>query len=237
VKPVKALFLDLDGTLLDGSRNREAILRTCGEVAAAQPGMDERRLFDANAEAWGRYWPEVEHSFELGRLDGVSISLEAWRRALLACGCDDPSVAALARETHWRLTRETLQLFDDVEEMFDLLPPDLPLALITNGASDTQRWSLGAVGIEQRFGAIVISGELGCAKPDSGAFRCALEKLGVDPESVWHVGDNLRTDVGGAKAAGITAVWLNRKGIARTEHDPEPDHEIRSLRELRALLR
>ena len=49
-------------------------------------------------------------------------------------------------------------------------------------------------------------------KPDSGLFRYALEKTGLLPEEVIHIGDSLSCDVKGASGAGIKAVWLNRSG-------------------------
>ena len=233
---VQALFFDLNDTLLDGSGSREAIIRTCREIAAAQPGLDPTRLFEANSEVWQAYQPAVEDKWTLGVLDGEAVSLEAWRRTLSACGCNDESLARLARETHRQHGREALRLFDDVQELFSLLRTGLSFALITNGASDTQRDALRVLGIEHYFGAVVISGEIGIAKPDPPVFGFALEKLGVEPQSVWHVGDSLKTDVAGAKAAGITAVWLNRHAVPWKEGDPKPDFEIRSLKELAALL-
>jgi len=237
MKPVKALFFDLDGTLLDGSGNREAILRTCGKIAAAQHGLDAIRLLEANGEVWQAYWPEVEDRWTLGVLDGATVSLEAWSRTLRACGCDDDCLARLARDTHWQHKRETIRLFDDVQELFTLLlRTRRSLALITNGASDTQRDALRVLGIEQQFGAVVISGEVGIAKPDASVFGIAIDKLGVKPENVWHVGDSLGTDVAGAKAASLTAVWLNRRRLPWKEGYPKPDYEIRSLTELAGLL-
>jgi putative hydrolase of the HAD superfamily len=233
----ETLFFDLNGTLLDDSGNREAILRTCGEIASARPGLDAARLQEANGEIWQAYWPEVEDKWTLGLLDGASVSLEAWSRALRACGCDDDSLSRLARDTHRRHARDATRLFDDVQDLFAWLSRTrVRLALITNGASDTQRDALRTLGIEQIFSAVVISAEIGIAKPDPAIFAIAIDKLGVNPEHVWHVGDSLRSDVGGAKAAGLIAVWLNRGGLPRTEDEPLPDHEIRSLRELAELL-
>lgn len=234
--PVQALFFDLDETLLDGSGHQEAILRTCRSIASAQPGLDAHRLLEANGKVWNGYWPEVADKWTLGVLDGKNVSLEAWRRTLRACGCNDDSMARLARETYSQYRRETLRLFDDVRELISLLQPRFSLALVTNGASDTQRENLRVLDIEHRFGAVVISGDVGVAKPDARIFRFALHELGVEPENVWHVGDDLDTDVAGAKAASLTAVWLNRGGNPWKEGAPKPDYEIRSLRDLPALL-
>ncbi len=235
MKPVRVLCFDLDDTLLDGSGSQEAILRTCSQLVAAT-GVDATRVFEANSKVWQSYWPEIEDKWTLGVLSGTAVSLEAWRRTLLACGCDDEALAQFARKIHSQHKTEALRLFDDVQQLFNLLKPCLPFALITNGASDTQRNALDILGIEQLFDAIVISGEVGIAKPDPSIFALALHKLGVGPEKAWHVGDSLRTDVAGALGTGLTAVWLNRGGVGRKEGDPKPDYEIRSLRELTALL-
>jgi putative hydrolase of the HAD superfamily len=232
---VQALFFDLNGTLLDGRGDQDAILPTCRSIAAAQPGLDADRLLVANGEVWERYWPEVVDKWTLGVLDGNTVSLEAWRRTLRACGCNDDSIARRARETYSRYHRESLRLFDDVEELW-LLEQRFSLALVTNGASDTQREVLRVLNIDHRFGAVAISGEVGIAKPDPRIFRFALDLLGVEPERAWHVGDSLSTDVAGAKAAGLTAVWLNRGGDQRKPGTPVPDHEIRSLKDLAGLL-
>ena len=47
VHPIKALFFDLDETLLDGSHFDRSILRTCGAIAKLKPELDPARLFEA----------------------------------------------------------------------------------------------------------------------------------------------------------------------------------------------
>lgn len=234
---LQALFLDLDETLLDGSRFQESIVATCERIAARRPDLAADRLLEANGEIFREYWPQVEEEWTLGHLDGASVTLETWRRALQACGYDDESLARLATEIHLQLGPETYRLYDGVPDLFAWAErAGVRLALITNGASDSQRGKLRALAIERRFDAIVISGEIGLAKPDPSVFDVALDKLAVPPGHAWHVGDNLATDVAGAKAAGLTAVWLNRTGCSRRESDPEPDVEIPSLSNLLALL-
>jgi HAD superfamily hydrolase (TIGR01549 family) len=237
MKPVRALSFDLDETLLDGSVLQESIVRTCEMIAANQPGLDAARLVKANAQIWQGYWQEVEEKWTLGALDTASLSLEAWRLTLGACGCGDESLARRASQILRHLVLEAHRLFDDVLELFaSAKRARVPLALITNGASDTQRDKLRVLDLEHWFDVIVISGEVGIAKPDASVFDLALNKLPVERENVWHVGDSLTADVAGAKAAGLTAVWINRSGRVRSESDPEPDLEIRSLSNLTGFL-
>jgi putative hydrolase of the HAD superfamily len=229
-RPLRALSLDLDETLLDGSRFEESILGTCETIAARQPGLVVSRLMEANSEAWRTYWPEAEHGWTLGSLAGAAVTLEVWRRTLRACGCHDEPLVRFASTTHLQLGQETYRLFDDVRDLFTSIErARVPMALVTNGAADSQRDKLRALDLEHWFDAVLISGEVGVAKPDTSIFQMALDALDVPGDRVWHVGDNLATDIIGAKAAGLTAVWLNRSGKPRREGDAEPDVEIRSL--------
>ncbi len=205
-------------------------------LAATQPALDAQELRAANRAVWQAYWPEVEEQWTLGALDTASLSREAWGRTLRACGCHDETVVQLAVQMHLQFGREAHRLFKDVAELFSSLTrADIPLALVTNGASDAQRDKLQVLGIEQWFETIVTSGEVGLAKPQAAIFRLAIDRLGVEPDRIWHVGDSPVTDVAGAQAAGISAVWLNRRGLALTDSDPPADLEIRSLAPLGGL--
>jgi len=236
-RKILAFSFDLSGTLLDGSALPGVIARTCELLAESRPGLEARALLEANGRIWPGYWQEIEQKWMLGALDGAAAILEAWRRTLNVCGCDDESAARLAAGIHSTLDRESYRLFDDVREVVLTLRRDgIPLALITNGASDRQREKLEILGIEDWFDTIVISGELGTAKPDPRVFQLAAEGLRTAEANVCHVGDEPAADIAGAKAAGLTAVWLNRGGVVRREADPEPHFEISSLSNLRACL-
>lgn len=75
---------------------------------------------------------------------------------------------------------------------------------------------------------IVDSGVVGTSKPDPAIFRPALDALGVAPDRAVYVGDSLRFDVGGARAAGLHPVHLDPYDL----YDGEPHDRIRSLLEL-----
>ena len=233
MKPIRALLLDLDGTLLDGRLHSQSIVGTCEKLSLIRPGLNSKQLHAANSEVFSRYGAERVDAWELGRLSGAELSHEIWRRALLVCGFEDNSLVQVAVQTHLELARDTYQPFDDVKDLIDAVSKArVPVALVTNGASDTQREKIDAMGLTRWFSAFAVSGETGVAKPDKGAFTSTLEALGVSGKKVWHVGDNLATDVAGANAAGLTSVWLNRYGSTQTEHDPQPDVEISSFSEL-----
>lgn len=152
MKPAQALLLDLSETLVDGSVAREAISRTCDAIAASRPGLDAATLVEANTKIWPGYWREVGDRWELGQIDSQSLGLEAWRRTLRACGCNDESVAQLATQTLLKLSRNGYRLFDDVTDLLAAARrAGVPLGLITNGAADTQREKLRILDLERWF--------------------------------------------------------------------------------------
>ena len=233
MKPIRALLLDLDGTLLDGSLFPQSIAQTCLKLSSIRPELDSKRLHEANFEVFRSYGQERVDDWTLGRLSGAELSHEVWRRTLLVFGYEDNSLVHVAVKTHREMARDSYQPFDDVKGLVDAVKQArVPVALVTNGASDTQREKIDAMGIASWFSAFAISGETGVAKPDRGAFTPALAALGVSGKNVWHVGDSLAADIAGANAAGLTSVWLNRTVSVRNEHDPKPDVEISSFSEL-----
>lgn len=231
----EALLLDLDDTLLDGSYLAPSIRRTCETLVEASPSLTVEQLVAANGDAWDECWPRFEEAWTLGGLDSDAVRMEVWGRTLERCACTDASLSRLAVTTHARIERESFALFADAAALLQRGFLGVPLGLVTNGASDVQREKLRALGIEDRFSVVVVSGEVGRRKPDPAIFEKALDALGVEPSAAWHVGDNLVTDVGGARGSGLTGIWLNRRGHARDPQGPEPSIEIRSLAELASI--
>lgn len=233
---IEALFFDLDETLLDSSRFAATIAQTCEVIAAHVPELTADQLLEANSLVFATLGPDTLGDWTLGRLTGHALGLRAWRETLLRCNYDDESVVQVAEQTHRGLARASYQLYEDARQLIDVIDRSkVAVALVTNGASDTQREKLDALGILEWFAAVIISGEHGVAKPDTSVFQLAIDQLGVHRESVWHIGDSLETDVVGAQAAGLTGVWLNRKGKP-PRHGVTPDFEIASLTELAGFL-
>jgi FMN phosphatase YigB (HAD superfamily) len=76
--------------------------------------------------------------------------------------------------------------------------------------SPVVRGLLEREGLSRWFDHMAFSDEIGYYKPDERIFRHALAGLGRPPPAdVAHVGDRLRTDVAGARAAGMRSVRYN----------------------------
>ena len=104
-------------------------------------------------------------------------------------------------------------LFDDVRPFLDRVR-HLRLGIVTNGEGKQQRDKLKKTGILNRFEVIVISEEIGVAKPDPQIFREACRLLSVSPANCIYIGDQVDLDIEGSKSAGMTPIWLNREGTS-----------------------
>ncbi|MFQ6094672.1 MAG: HAD family hydrolase [Candidatus Bathyarchaeia archaeon] len=81
------------------------------------------------------------------------------------------------------------------------------------------------------FKSTVFSDEVGYNKPHRIMFETALRGLSLEPSEVVHVGDLIQTDIAGAKAVGMKAVWLNTKKSVKIGRYA-PDFEIPRLTHL-----
>lgn len=233
----KVVSFDLDETLLDNSTIREVVRLTC-EAAASLAGLELDAVTAANAEVFPAYFREAEAKLASGSLTGAQMLTDVWSAVLELCGCQRMELVTEIVAEQTRLGAASARLFADVMPTLEVLRREgYLMALVTNGASDIQRESLDRVGLADGFDFVAISGEVGAVKPEARIFEAVLGGLGVDAAEVWHVGDSLHTDIGGALNSDLTAVWINRRGLTRTEADPQPAAEINSIDELIPLLR
>ena len=127
-------------------------------------------------------------------------------------------------------------LLDGALELLQQLQPRYRLALVTNGLKEVQRPRLEAGALTSFFEAIIVSDEIGHAKPHRPFFEYTFQEIGVpDKERVLIIGDNLHADIKGGLDYGIHACWYNPGAAEKTE-EVEPTYEIRLLRELDQIL-
>ena len=103
-------------------------------------------------------------------------------------------------------------LFDDVLPHLERLRAlGLTLGLITNMDRDGDELAR-SLGLHDHVDFTVTSREAGAEKPNPLIFRAALDRARVDAARAAHVGDQLTSDVEGARAAGIQPVLMDRFG-------------------------
>ncbi len=110
------------------------------------------------------------------------------------------------------------------------------LGIITNGFTQLQKVRLKRTGLQDVFSLLVISEEVGFAKPHAGIFEHAFGHMNhPDKDKILMVGDNPHSDIQGGINAGIHTCWLNRHQQEKPQ-GIEPQVEVDSLDALHAWL-
>ena len=189
---IHAVCFDFDGTLAKYRGNFAAL----AAQVANRLGVNR----DLNS-LMARYTLE-EHT------EGQQNYADALERALLALNHEIPANLHQVAHEGIQAYVADMHLLPGALEVLNYFS-HLPLAIITNGPSDTQRAAIAKVGIAERFQTLVVSGDADVAvrKPNPRIFQIAAERLGVPIESCLMIGDNLEADVQGAIAAGMQGIY------------------------------
>ncbi len=220
----RAVLLDADNTLFDYDRaESEALVET---LALAAPDTPPDEAMAAYRVINARYWKR----FEKGEIDAAGLQLGRWVDLFRETGLTG-SPAATA-ETYIARLSQKAHLLPRAAETVRELARRVRLCLVTNGLSRVQRGRVAGSGIAGSFTAILISEELGFAKPDPRFFQAAAATLAVSPSHLLCVGDSPAADIAGARGAGIDACWFSPGGAPWPGPGEPPAHVIRDLADL-----
>ncbi|MFD2332899.1 HAD family hydrolase [Cohnella sp. GCM10020058] len=128
-------------------------------------------------------------------------------------------------------------LMEHAAEIMSYVRQKYKLGLITNGRTTIQYGKIDRLEIRNLFDFILVSEEAGVKKPDNQIFKMASDKLGISPEQCLYIGDHPKNDIEGAGLAGMKTIWFEVNQPWREEITIIPEHRIKHLRELEAILK
>ncbi len=172
----------------------------------------------------GLLTPEQQQRFPAMQRDGMTRSypeasafLRAWEAPMSLSRAQIEGMVAI-----FELSEGDAQLYPEALETLARTKSHGRVALLSN----TQNFNMGlleALELSPHFRVKGLSAELGFLKPEAGAFEAMQQRLGLFPGEIAMVGDSWSDDVEGALKAGWTALWVNRRGQPRPDHDPEAE--------------
>ena len=230
-RTIDGLAFDLDNTLFDFDRAFAGVARdfyeqhllaatsiTCADAVAMMIRWDH----ELHAATHTQYVPNLRER-----------RFARWLSEWPGTGLD---IAAL---TEWYGDAMDRQMKPDPEVssfLAQLNDRQVPWGIVTNGPSQMQRHKCQALGLGRIAPFIIVSEEVGYAKPDPRIFRDALDAMGIgQPERVMFVGDNPRTDIDGARRAGMKTAWIRRGHQFPADLHP-PDHTVDSILEVQPIV-
>lgn len=227
MKNYKWLLFDADGTLFDYDKAEAKALRQSieqiGYPYESKYLVEYRRI---NGQAWAE--------FEQGKLAQDVLKVRRFELFLGAM-----KIAGQPEQlSQWYLENlaKRTDLIEGAEETVKALSTRYRLVIITNGLKEVQRSRLEKSRIGGYIEEIIISDEIGVAKPAAEIFEVAFSAMGFpSKEETLIIGDSLSSDIAGGYNYGIDTCWYNPRKKER-EKGLGITYEISKLAELRELL-
>ena len=215
---LRAVFLDLDDTLSDELHH----MRTA--YSAALAGLPERLepgVVTAILDAYMDIGIDLYRRNAWGELSREARIESALQRAGVELG----ELPARIIHEYEQNYQEGLRLLLGADHLLEVAGR-FRTCLVTNGQSDRQRVKIERLGLAGQLEHILISAEVGSAKPDAAIFRRALSQTEVEPQQAVMIGDNALADITGAAALGIHTIWVNLHGWALPAAAATPEYEV-----------
>jgi putative hydrolase of the HAD superfamily len=171
--------------------------------------------------------------YDHGKISSEVIRQERFKQILSAFQVMDAALVETLSVEYLHHSPRKGGLVPHTTEVLTYLSKKYSLTVITNGFEDIQFLKLASGNLTGFFNHVVTSQKAGFKKPAREIFDYALSLNNIKPHQAIMIGDNLLTDIAGARNAGVDVIYFNPEGVPS---EAEVTHEIRSLAELYALL-
>lgn len=193
------------------------------------------RLAGVDPEAWGPVWRSTAMARMLGTLGGMEDQIRLMLRDL---GADlSPELIVRLAELENRAWVRGVKLYPEAEPLLrELRRRGYKLGLVSNCSCQAGQ-VVHHLGLSELMDTLVLSCEVGLAKPDPAIFLHASRALDVEPEQCMFVADGAFGELDAAKALGMLAVKVEQPhqsgDYGTSEHF---DHRVESLAEVLGLV-
>ncbi len=224
---IKALFIDVDDTLLDFN----ACAKESMEAAfAMRNAIPPENAFDVFLKHNRVLWKRIEDK----TLDLQGLMKIRWNIIFeeLGIGFDgyefELDFRTYLAESHIKI--------EGADEILEYLSAKYPIYVTSNSPEHQQQNRMSKAGLSKYITDYFPSGRIGFSKPDIRFFEgCIALVDGIKPEEIMMIGDSLNADIKGGKICGLNTIWFNPQNKPLNP-DILPDYTINSLSELKSIL-
>ncbi|MBS4539265.1 YjjG family noncanonical pyrimidine nucleotidase [Clostridium sp. D2Q-11] len=224
----EVIIFDADGTLFDFEKAERYALEM--SMNHYRYEYDEKKHLSKYKKHNNAVW----NDFEKERISAKDLKIERFRRFFEEMGMSiDPSPFSLK---YMDFLKEGSFLLKGAAELVRDLHKDFRLVMLTNGLSAVQNVRIRNSSIAHYFEDIIISEEVGVAKPNTKIFSHTLEKIKyIDKDKIVIIGDSLKSDIKGGNDFGIDTIWYNPKK-QENKTDIISRYEVETFKELKEML-
>lgn len=217
---IRAAIFDIDNTLYDYDSANAAAMTAVEDYALKYFGWNRAETESLVRDSF------LQMSREAGKKAVIHNRLIRFQRILELKKLPLSPHALRMYDIYWDTLTASSVVFPGLSEvLMQLREKGIVLGIGTNMTSVMQFRKLEALGLLPLFDFIVSSEEAGSEKPESALFLMCCDKAGFSPSECLYVGDNLKSDIGGAEAAGLKAAWFCPDKAPIPEGMPVPvDH-------------
>lgn len=217
---IEVLTFDCYGTLIDWESGLLANLRPI--LRAQGHELSDQQILDI----YGELEPRAQNPYRRYRQVLAEVVRGFGQR--LGFQVSDAEAASLPESlSNW-------QPFPDTVAALEKLKAQYKLAIISN--TDDDLFAVTARHLRVRFDEVITAEQAKAYKPSLAPFHLALQRLGLPPDRVVHVGQSVYHDVLPAKSLGMATVLVYRRGFGATRPtEGEPDLKVPDLRALASL--
>lgn len=120
------------------------------------------------------------------------------------------------------LSTEYVRLYEGVPKMlYAIRKMGSKVYLLSNAQRIFTAYEMNLLKISQYFDGILISSEYGTKKPDIRFFNTLLEEYALNPKECIMIGNDAKSDIAGAKAAGMDTYYIHSNISPECEKEPD----------------
>lgn len=227
VKMIKAVFIDIDNTLLDFNACAKTAIRLLFDEYNRE---FTEEVFDVFLRINDRLWLEIEK----GTLTKDELHRIRWQLIF-----DELGISICGEEFEKGFIKTLITCAEPVDGARDILKylsSKYPVFAVSNSGHNQQMARLEKAGMAQFVQKVFLSETIGFSKPRKEFFDgCFSELSGLSPENVIIIGDSLSADIAGGAGYGLKTCWFNFLG----EKLPEsitPDYIVTRLSDIKNIL-
>lgn len=208
MKNFNTVLFDVDDTLVDFKASEILSLKSCYERYFKK--IPYMVFLQDYTRINRRLWDEVEKRIISPKIVGQKRFQELAELHQLPFTPSIPDLFEQGLVDHATWIEGATALLENLKKT------NIKIGFVTNGLTRVQRGKYKHLGVARFTEVLVISEEVGFAKPQPQIFQIALKELNAKAEETLMVGDSLSSDGEGARNLGISFCWYNPKKAAHS---------------------